>query len=146
MISFTGAGPRQASPDITPLLDVVFILLIFFVVSTVFAARGLDMELPSAESSMPVYGTSMEIELRADGGLSCETEPITPAALDNKLRVISGLPFEKQPQNILFKAAPDAEVAGFVRVVDMVRKHGFGNLVIVTRTAGANGVETGTEP
>lgn len=138
MITFTRTR-QPASPDITPLLDVVFILLIFFVVSTVFAARGMDMELPSAESSMPVYGTSLEIELRADGGLACDAEPISPAVLDNRLRVISRLPFEKQPQNILFKAAPDAEVANFVRIVDMVRKHGFGNLVIVTRSTNGRG-------
>ena len=134
MICFTRAARRQAAPDITPLLDVVFILLIFFVVSTVFAARGMDMELPSAESSIPVYGTSLEIELSANGGLSCDTMPITLAALDNRLRVIAGMPFDKQPQNILFKAAPDAEVEGFVRIVDMVRTHGFSNLVIVTRS------------
>jgi len=135
MITFTRARPRTASPDITPLLDVVFILLIFFVVSTVFAARGMDMELPSAESSMPVYGTSMEIGLRADGGLSCDTVPIAPDALDNRLRVIAGLPFDKQPQNILFKSDPEARVEDFVRIVDLVRTHGFSNLVIVTRSA-----------
>ena len=136
MIAFARAARRQAAPDITPLLDVVFILLIFFVVSTVFAARGMDMELPSAESSMPVYGTSLEIRLGADGGLFCDTTPITLDALDNRLRVIAGLPFDRQPQNILFKAAPDAEVEDFVRIVDMVRTHGFGNLVIVTRSTG----------
>ena len=134
MISLTKGRPRPASPDITPLLDVVFILLIFFVVSTVFAARGMDMELPSAASSMPVYGTSMEIELRADGGLSWDAVPITLDALDNRLRVIAGLPFGKQPQNILFKSDPEARVEDFVRIVDLVRTHGFSNLVIVTRS------------
>ncbi len=135
MIAFTRARPRSASPDITPLLDVVFILLIFFVVSTVFAARGMDMELPSADSAKPVYGTSMEIQLRADGGLTCDGESITPDALDNRLRVVSGLPFAKQPQNILLKSDPEARVEDFVHVVDMVRTRGFANLVIVTRSA-----------
>jgi biopolymer transport protein ExbD len=137
MISFSRIRSRTAVPDITPLLDVVFILLIFFVVSTVFTAKGMDMELPSADSSTPVYGKSMEIELRENGDLLCDTQPISSDALSNRLRVTAALPFEKQPQNILFKAAPHADVESFVRVVDMVRTHGFSNLVIVTRTRNA---------
>lgn len=138
MISFTRVKPRSASPDITPLLDVVFILLIFFVVSTVFAARGMDMELPSADSSTAVCGTSLEIELREDGGLLCDTVPISADALSNRLRVIADKPIEKQPQNIMFKAAPRAEVEDFISVVDMVRTRGFSNLVIVTRRTGGD--------
>ena len=135
MISFSRVKPRPASPDITPLLDVVFILLIFFVVSTVFASKGMDMELPPAQSSRPVCGTSLEIELRADGSLLCDTASISYDALSNRLRVIAERPLAKQPQNILLKASPRAEVEGFVRIVDMVRTHGFGNLVIVTRAS-----------
>lgn len=139
MISFTRGRPRPVSPDMTPLLDVVFIMLIFFVVSTVFTAKGMDMELPSADSSMPVHGTSMEIELRPDGSLLCDMVPISGPALSNRLRIIAAQPFEKQPRNILFKAAPTATVEDFVQIVDMVRTHGFSNLVIVTRTRAAGG-------
>ena len=135
MISFSRIRPRSAVPDITPLLDVVFILLIFFVVSTVFTTRGMDMELPSADSSTPVYGKSLEIELRENGDLFCDAQPISSDALSNRLRVIAQRPFAQQPQNILFRAAPRADVEHFVRVVDMVRTHGFSNLVIVTRSA-----------
>jgi len=134
MISLARNKPRRVTPDITPLLDVVFILLIFFVVSTVFAARGMNMELPSAESSTSVYGSSLEIELKEDGTLACDTVPIDSLVLDNRLRLIAAKPFDQQPQNILFKAAPHAEVEDFVRIVDMVRTYGFSNLVIVTRT------------
>lgn len=136
MISFSRIKPRAASPDITPLLDVVFILLIFFVVSTVFATRGMNMDLPAADSSRPVCGTTLDIELRDDGSLLCDTAPISFDALSNRLRVIAERPLAKQPQNILLRASPRAEVEGFVRIVDMVRTYGFENLVIVTRTSG----------
>ena len=133
MIAFNRIKPRSAAPDITPLLDVVFILLIFFVVSTVFTTRGMEMELPSANSSTPVYGKSLEIELHENGDLLCDALPISSDALSNRLRVIAERPFAQQPQNILFKSAPHADVVDFVGVVDMVRTHGFSNLVIVTR-------------
>lgn len=134
MISFRNRTPQPASPDITPLLDVVFILLIFFVVSAVFTARGMDMELPDAETSHPVSGKSLEIELKPDGTLSCDNAPATMRDLSFILDHTAALPLASQPQRILLKAAPEARVEPFVRVVDMVRKHGFSNLVIATRT------------
>ncbi|MDP7556461.1 MAG: biopolymer transporter ExbD [Nitrospinaceae bacterium] len=50
--------------DLTPLIDVVFLLLIFFMVSTVFVdfKRQMDISLPSSKSSVP-YEASQPIEL-----------------------------------------------------------------------------------
>ncbi|NDV18463.1 biopolymer transporter ExbD [Pseudodesulfovibrio sp. JC047] len=134
MISFQRHTPRPASPDITPLLDVVFILLIFFVVSSVFTAKGMDMELPTAESSTPVSGKSMEIELRANGDILCDTHPVTLDALSVQLQSMAIRPLAQQPVHILLKSAPQATVEHFVRIVDMVRSNGFSNLVIATST------------
>ncbi|SNR74343.1 outer membrane transport energization protein ExbD [Humidesulfovibrio mexicanus] len=136
MISFKRCTPKPSSPDITSLLDVVFILLLFFVVSSVFTARGMDMELPDAETAHPVSGKSMEIQLAADGSLSCDGNPATLRDLSFILERTAGLPPASQPGRILLKAQPEAHVDVFVRVVDMVRKHGFSNVVIATRTSG----------
>jgi len=136
MISFEQKKPRPASPDITPLLDVVFILLIFFVVSTVFTAKGMEMELPPAESSKPVSGKSMEIELRTNGDVFCDTKPITLLSLAYKLQSTASQPLAQQPAHILLKSAPQARVEQFVRIVDLVRSNGFSNLVIATSTKG----------
>lgn len=132
MVSFKRHTLRPATPDITPLLDVVFILLIFFVVSTVFTAKGIDMELPPAETSKPVSGKSMEIELRENGDLLCDTKPVTLHALYHRLHATAEKPLAMQPEHILLKSAPQARVEQFVQIVDVVRKNGFSNLVIVT--------------
>lgn len=134
MINFRRRVPQSAAPDITPLLDVVFILLIFFVVSAVFTARGMDMELPDAQTARPVSGKSMEIRLAADGTLACDGTLATARDLSFMLERAAALPLASQPGRILFQAAPEARVDAFVQVVDMVRKHGFSNLVIATRT------------
>lgn len=136
MVSFEQKKPSPASPDITPLLDVVFILLIFFVVSTVFTAKGMEMELPPAESSKPVSGKSMEIELRTNGDVFCDTKPITLLSLAYKLQSTASQPLALQPAHILLKSAPQARVEQFVRIVDLVRSNGFSNLVIATRARG----------
>lgn len=132
MISFKRHSLRPSNPDLTPLLDVVFILLIFFVVSSIFTVRGMDMELPPAESAKPVAGRSMEIELRANGDLLCDTIPTTLHALSHQLRITAEKPLAMQPEHILLKSAPQAQVQQFISIVDLVRKKGFSNLVIVT--------------
>ncbi len=132
MIEFGHRAPKPASPDITPLLDVVFILLIFFVVSAVFTAKGVDIELPSAMTAKTVTGKSMEIELRENGDILCDTTRITMHDLFHLLRNTLDRPLSQQPDHILLKSSPRARVERFVKIVDMVRKTGFTNLVIAT--------------
>lgn len=134
MIQFTQRASRPASPDITPLLDVVFILLIFFVISAVFTAKGVDIELPSAETARAVTGKSMEIELKENGVILCDTAPISLHDLTHLLRNTFERPLSLQPDHILLESAPGARVEWFVGIVDTVRKTGFNNLVIATRT------------
>lgn len=137
MVSFKHHSPAPASPDITPLLDVVFILLIFFVVSTVFSAKGMDIELPSAESSKSVSGKSLEIQLCKDGSIVCDTQAMTLRSLSHKLHNIAEKPPAMHPAHILLKSAPQAQVENFIRIVDIVRTQGFSNLVIVTNSTNA---------
>jgi len=134
MINFKRNAPKPAAPDITPLLDVVFILLIFFVVSAVFTAKGVDIELPYAETARTVTSKSMEIELRENGDILCDTTPITLNDLDHLLQNTFDRPIALQPDHILLKSSPGARVERFVRIVDMVRKTGFNNLIIATNT------------
>jgi biopolymer transport protein ExbD len=132
MINFKLNAPTPASPDITPLLDVVFILLIFFVVSAVFTAKGVDIELPYAETARAVTGKSMEIELKENGDIFCDTTPVTLNDLSHLLQNTFDRPVSLQPDHILLKSAPKARVERFVRIVDTVRKTGFNNLIIAT--------------
>ena len=78
---------REASIiDLTPLIDVVFLLLIFFMVSTVFKKEelALILNLPSAETKETKSGKrkSLQIEINPDTGTNCnlitktcETDP-----------------------------------------------------------------------
>ena len=55
-------------PNITPLIDVVFILLIFFVVSTTFIKdMNLELQRPQASSSTPISGKEIRVYVDKDG-------------------------------------------------------------------------------
>ena len=58
----------EASVDMSPLIDCVFILLIFFIVTTTFVEEtGVDVEKPQATSARSLEKNSMLIALTADG-------------------------------------------------------------------------------
>ena len=46
MLNLRPKAARDDEPDLTPLIDMVFILLIFFILAASFAVRGIDLDLP----------------------------------------------------------------------------------------------------
>ena len=66
---FRSESEENFSLDLTPLIDVVFLLLIFFMVSTVFVdfKRQMDISLPSSKSSVSTEDlNSVKVELTVD--------------------------------------------------------------------------------
>ena len=128
--------PEEAEgPDLTPLVDVIFILLIFFIVAAAFAVRGMDVDLPPAKNSRPLSGQILELRLAEDGSLSCEGKTLRSDELEAFLRYrretdrLAGI---TQTRNLVLRSDPNAPVAALVRIVDVVRSIGGDKLVIAT--------------
>lgn len=65
-----GASEATGEINISPLIDVVFILLIFFIVTTVFVEEtGVDIEKPRAATQQDLEKNSILIGIRPDGGV-----------------------------------------------------------------------------
>lgn len=59
---------KMASIDLTPLIDVVFLLLVFFMVSTTFNKYGrIDIEIPTSKVENKIEDTKVEIIIDKDG-------------------------------------------------------------------------------
>lgn len=74
--------------DMTPMIDVVFLLLIFFMVSTVFVDfnRQMDLDLPTSKSStVDETPKSIEIEMTADKQIFYDGKKMTLTNLENML-------------------------------------------------------------
>ena len=67
MLNLRPRSEHKAELDLTPFMDVIFILLIFFIIASAFAVRGLDIDLPSAHSSQALSGRVVEVRLKDDG-------------------------------------------------------------------------------
>ena len=112
-------------------MDVIFILLIFFIIASAFAVRGLDIDLPAARSSQALSGRVVEVRLNKDGSFLCDGVPVERSFLRYRLQDIVRS-FRKSPGQLVLKADPDAPVEALVFVVDEVRMLGGEKLMVAT--------------
>jgi biopolymer transport protein ExbD len=89
---FRSEDEENFSLDLTPLVDVVFLLLIFFMVSTVFVdfKRQMDISLPSSKSSLPSKTEEpVKVELTVDKNIFLNGEKVTLEEFELALSKIS---------------------------------------------------------
>jgi biopolymer transport protein ExbD len=117
--------------SLTPLIDVVLLLLIFYVVTTAFIDREIELQLPESQSSaIPDEKKKMTIELGLGGALAINGEPTTIERLDRQVG--------DQARADLIKAveirADRRVVHGrVVEVLGIVKKHGVDNVGIAVK-------------
>ena len=77
MAAVQRSGSKDERPDLTPMIDVVFQLLIFFMVTAVFAITpGLDIKLPEAEESQAPDKENLFIVVDQDGNMKLNHKTI----------------------------------------------------------------------
>lgn len=131
MIPLRRAARESVLPDITPLLDVVFILLIFFILAAAFAVHGVDMRLPKSSAARAYAGKPLEVVLAADGSLSHGGEAIT--LRDLAFLVARNASGEVKTRPILLIPDRDASVGAFMETVNAIRDNGGERLVIAAQ-------------
>jgi len=122
---------RDYAVDITPLVDVVFLMLIFFMVSTSFkVASSLKLELPSSHSHEQVTDAKeVVVSINASGQFYVQDEPVAEAALRKRiLNVTKGDP----NMRVVLRADADARHKHVVHVLDVLRQLGMGKVAIAT--------------
>jgi len=122
---------REAlTPDITPLIDIVFILLIFFIVSSVFKKEelALDLTLPSATAQeFEVEIKQINIELSTNN-LAYLGKVISFAQLNFELSKLL-----KRDKPVIIRIDKDVKYERVVHLLDIVQKNSFDNLSLVTK-------------
>ena len=117
------------TPDITPLIDIVFILLIFFIVSSVFKKEelALNLQLPNASAQeLEIELKQINIEL-SENSLAYLGKEISFSAFDFEL---SNYPKRDKP--VIVRIDKDVKYSRVVKVLDILQKYSFDNLSLVT--------------
>jgi biopolymer transport protein ExbD len=107
--------------DLTPMLDVVFIMLIFFIVTATFIKLpGTDVIRPPADSSITLK-PSMLVAIDADSVIWINREKIDPKFLRTQ---IAALYADNQKGALVIQADEDAHVEQIAAVADAAREVG----------------------
>ena len=122
---------RDEGIDIAPLIDVVFILLIFFMVSTTFVRNlELDIERPSAASAETADVRAIRVTLTRGGQVMVEGQEVNSWVVQDRVRSIT-LQHPERP--VLVTADEDAPTGKLVDVVDQCRLAGAKNVGVDVR-------------
>ncbi len=136
MSGIFGAHNKRKKPsiNITPLIDVMFLLLIFFMVSSTFREHlGIDIELPRAESATEQQQGPHEVLVDATGQYYLDQEAMDLPELETALRAL----LEADPEAaIVLRSDEGATFQQGVAVLDLTRKIGGHRLIIPTRLPG----------
>jgi biopolymer transport protein ExbD len=129
-----GGGKKGPSADIniTPLIDVVLVLLIIFMVLVPSTLKRLTATLPRRDQSRMDQGNSDQIVLKIgpEGQLTLNDQPVEPAAL--KQRIAQRLAADAH-KVVFFDIDDDARYGAVVRFLDLARGAGARALAIVAR-------------
>lgn len=133
--------PRQRQEDtpvnLTPLIDVVFLLLIFFMVSTTFTRETrLDLVLPEAEGRPQVEAEHIEVVISASGHYSIDGEGLADNEAATLRSALLRRAAESTDMPLMITADAEASHRYVVRVMDVAGALGFSNLNITTREPG----------
>lgn len=119
--------------NLAPLIDVLFLLLIFFMVSSTFIEKpGIDLSLPKAKTSELKRTDEIIITLDKEGNMFFEGMKIDPAQLSVKL---GGLQLKNKQGQIILEADENVAYKTVVFVMDTARDLGFTNIVALTTSA-----------
>lgn len=120
--------------ELTPLIDVVFLLLIFFMVSTTFVSDdgGLAVELPRSENrDLIPEGRDVALAISADGTMQIDGEVHDLDQLRRKLKATA----EEDPSTmVVVRADKDLAHGRVVEVMDLVRELGLTQFAIATES------------
>lgn len=134
-MKFKRQTSTEDSVNLTPLIDVVFLLLIFFMVSTTFTKEThLSVDLPEASGEPSTQKQqSMDILIAADGSYSVNGQALVNKKVETLKTAIEKLSAGDNKQPMTITADAKAQHQAVVTAMDAAGQLGFVHLSITTR-------------
>lgn len=116
----------QAGVDMTPMLDVVFQLIIFFLVSTTFAVLpGISLNLPESTTAESTSNLGITITADKKGGLWFNDKKVTYKTLGEELSAFDTKKTKRTEFPITIEADSEVTNGTIVRLFDIIRANGY---------------------
>ncbi len=130
MRSFLGMNveEEEASVDLTPMLDCVFIMLIFFIVTATFVKEsGIDVDVPEAATAMVQEKASILVAIDAEDQVWIDRRPVDVRSLRS---IIERLHAENPKGSVVIQADKNSRNEILVLVMDASRRAGVFDIAL----------------
>jgi len=122
---------NDAEIDMTPMLDIVFIMLIFFIVSTSFVREaGVEIERPVSDTSEVQESQGVMLAITALDEIWLDRQPVDIRMIRPTLE---RLKVEQPDLGVMIQADTDAKTGLLVQVMDQVKLSGIEQVAVATR-------------
>ncbi len=126
---------HRAGLFLTPMIDIIFLLVIFFILNTSFRQeRYIDVNLPVSETSEDVQSEGLVVTLRQDGSVALNGEDTEWAALSEAIRASAG---ENSSAEVIIRADEKAPYGQVVTLMDRIRLAGLEAISLQTVRSGS---------
>ncbi|MBQ6781596.1 MAG: biopolymer transporter ExbD [Treponema sp.] len=116
----------KVGADLTPMIDVVFQLILFFLVSTTFAVLpAISVNLPESETSLSTEVTGMTLTVSDKGRMFLNGDEVTFTTLNKKLADYDTEGKKKEEYPVALEADDKVTNGTIVKIFDVLRKNGF---------------------
>jgi biopolymer transport protein TolR len=137
-----GGRVSLAEINVTPLVDVMLVLLIVFMVSAPLLQQGIDVKLPKADAgSLEKENEPLLLTIKASGSIELEQKPVSGSELTSKLTALVAARPEIQ---ILVQADERVNYGTVARVMAQVKKAKITRVGLVTAAEDSNPGATGS--
>jgi biopolymer transport protein ExbD/biopolymer transport protein TolR len=123
-------GPAMSEINVTPLVDVILVLLIIFMVTAPMMTRGIDVRLPRTESGSDATEERLVVTVDRDNTVYLNDRPVNVALLTDRLKD----EMRRSAIDFVFLRADQTVSYGRVMIVmDQIKKAGADRIGMVTR-------------
>ncbi len=135
-MNFKRQVKAEEGVNLTPLIDVVFLLLIFFMVSTTFTKEShLEIDLPEAAGDkVPDVKRQIDVVVDSQGGYAVNGRQLINNQLDTLKRAIEEVSAGETKLPFIITGDANTSYQSIISVMDTAGQMGFVNISMTTRT------------
>ncbi len=133
-MEFRGRARIRSHLDIAPLIDIVFLLLVFFMLTSTFLVpEAVELKLPESRSARKVEEVTLTVTLDRRGEVYLDGEPV---GLEGLRAALASVLEDAPDAPVILKSDARSEVQALIRVMDTIRSAGGSNIAIATLQPG----------